>query len=256
MGPVPAVAEIRRAVRQAVADLSAGDLVLVACSGGTDSLALACATAFAAPRLGLRFGALTVDHRLQQGSDERAGQVADSADRPRLRPRRGADGLGRRRRWPRGRRQDRPLRRARRGGAPPRRRRGAARPHARRPGRDGAARPGARLRRAIPRRHARRVRALPPAAARRPQGDHDRGLPRRVGRALGGPAQRRLRLHQGPRAPCRAARADRRARPRHTGGARPHRRSSCGTTPRRSTTGPTRSSPRAARSPTTSPSPR
>lgn len=78
MGPVPAVAEIRRAVRQAVADLSAGDLVLVACSGGTDSLALACATAFAAPRLGLRFGALTVDHRLQEGSDERARQVAET----------------------------------------------------------------------------------------------------------------------------------------------------------------------------------
>jgi tRNA(Ile)-lysidine synthase len=77
MGPVPAVAEIRRAVRLAVADLSPGDLVLVACSGGTDSLALACATAFAVPRLGLRFGALTVDHRLQQGSDERARRVAD-----------------------------------------------------------------------------------------------------------------------------------------------------------------------------------
>jgi tRNA(Ile)-lysidine synthase len=77
MGPAPAVATIRCAVRGVLADLDEGDLVLVACSGGTDSLALAAATAFVAPRLGLRAGGLTVDHGLQEGSDRRARDVAD-----------------------------------------------------------------------------------------------------------------------------------------------------------------------------------
>jgi tRNA(Ile)-lysidine synthase len=76
MGPGPAVAEVRNAVRADLADLAAGDLVLVACSGGADSLAVAAAAAFVAPRLGLRAGGVTVDHGLQPGSDTRAAQVA------------------------------------------------------------------------------------------------------------------------------------------------------------------------------------
>ena len=76
MGPGPAVAEVRHAVRAALTDLAAGQLVLVACSGGADSLALAAATAFAAPRLGLRAGGVTVDHGLQSGSCDRAANVA------------------------------------------------------------------------------------------------------------------------------------------------------------------------------------
>ena len=75
MGPGVAVAEVRNAVRACLSDLTAGDLVLVACSGGADSLALAAAAAFVAPRLGLRAGGVTVDHGLQPGSAERAGQV-------------------------------------------------------------------------------------------------------------------------------------------------------------------------------------
>ena len=75
MGPGVAVAEVRSAVRACLSDLAAGDLVLVACSGGADSLALAAAAAFVAPRLGLRAGGVTVDHGLQPGSAERAGQV-------------------------------------------------------------------------------------------------------------------------------------------------------------------------------------
>jgi tRNA(Ile)-lysidine synthase len=75
MGPVPAVAAIRLAVRQALKDHEPGDLVLVGCSGGADSLALACAGAFVAPRLGLRCGAVTVDHGLQEGSARRAEEV-------------------------------------------------------------------------------------------------------------------------------------------------------------------------------------
>lgn len=76
MGPAPAVAAVRLAVRQALDDLKSDDLVLVACSGGPDSLALADALAFEAPRLGLRAGAVTVDHQLQAGSDVRAARVA------------------------------------------------------------------------------------------------------------------------------------------------------------------------------------
>jgi tRNA(Ile)-lysidine synthase len=75
MGPKPAVAAVRAAVRTAVRDLAPGDLVLVACSGGADSMALAAATAFEAPRTGLRAGAVTVDHRLQRGSAGRAAAL-------------------------------------------------------------------------------------------------------------------------------------------------------------------------------------
>lgn len=76
MGPPPAVAAVRSAVRDALSGLEAGDLVLAACSGGADSLALAAAVAFVAPRLGLRAGGVTVDHGLQPGSARRAEQVA------------------------------------------------------------------------------------------------------------------------------------------------------------------------------------
>ncbi|MFH0521040.1 tRNA lysidine(34) synthetase TilS [Streptomyces sp. M41] len=50
-------------------------LVLVACSGGADSMALASALAFEAPKLGIRAGGITVDHGLQAGSDLRAEEV-------------------------------------------------------------------------------------------------------------------------------------------------------------------------------------
>jgi tRNA(Ile)-lysidine synthase len=76
MGPSPAVAEVRNAVRETLADLDPGELVLAACSGGADSLALAAALAFVAPRAGLRAGGVTVDHGLQEGSAQRAGTVA------------------------------------------------------------------------------------------------------------------------------------------------------------------------------------
>jgi len=76
MGPPPAVAEVRWAVRRGLDGLAAGDLVLAACSGGADSLALAAALAHEAPRRGLRAGGVTVDHGLQPGSAERARRVA------------------------------------------------------------------------------------------------------------------------------------------------------------------------------------
>lgn len=78
MGPTPAVAAVRHAVRAALHELPAGELVLVACSGGADSLALAAAAAFEAARCGLRAGAVTVDHDLQEGSAGRAELTAAS----------------------------------------------------------------------------------------------------------------------------------------------------------------------------------
>ncbi|GAA2377985.1 tRNA lysidine(34) synthetase TilS [Dactylosporangium salmoneum] len=61
------------------AGVVAGETVLVACSGGADSLALAMAARFVARRLGLRCGLVTVDHGLQAGSDERAARLAEWA---------------------------------------------------------------------------------------------------------------------------------------------------------------------------------
>ncbi|NJP34089.1 tRNA lysidine(34) synthetase TilS [Micromonospora thermarum] len=71
----PPVAAIRVAVRRALTGLPGSGPVLVACSGGADSLALAAATAFVAPRLGRAAGLVTVDHGLQAGSAERAAAV-------------------------------------------------------------------------------------------------------------------------------------------------------------------------------------
>ena len=63
----PAVAEVRRLVRSALVSYGASsqDVVLVACSGGPDSMALAAALAFEGPKLNLRIGAVIVDHGIQ-----------------------------------------------------------------------------------------------------------------------------------------------------------------------------------------------
>jgi tRNA(Ile)-lysidine synthase len=75
-GPHPAVAAIRLAVRRDLADV--GDHpVLVACSGGADSLALLAATRFEASGRSWRLVGVTVDHGLQEGSTERAAAVVD-----------------------------------------------------------------------------------------------------------------------------------------------------------------------------------
>jgi tRNA(Ile)-lysidine synthase len=75
VAPPPAGVPAPSRTRRAAVDPSA-PLVLVACSGGADSMALASALAFEAPRLGVRAGGVTVDHGLQAGSDQRAGEVA------------------------------------------------------------------------------------------------------------------------------------------------------------------------------------
>jgi tRNA(Ile)-lysidine synthase len=75
VGPHPAVAAVRHAVRAMLSDFAPPDLILAACSGGADSLALAAALAFEARRAGLRAGGITVDHGLRPGSDQQAGAV-------------------------------------------------------------------------------------------------------------------------------------------------------------------------------------
>lgn len=51
--------------------------VLVAVSGGADSMALAAATRFVADKRGVRVAAAIIDHGLQDGSDEVAARTAD-----------------------------------------------------------------------------------------------------------------------------------------------------------------------------------
>lgn len=103
----PAVADVRRAVRGALAEFAdlrgsdsaattegdsvaapGGDsvgstrfapLVLIGLSGGADSLALAAAAAFEAPRAGIRAGAVIIDHGLQAGSADVAARAAAQA---------------------------------------------------------------------------------------------------------------------------------------------------------------------------------
>ena len=92
---IPAIADVRRAVRTSLAGFAPdstakhghdeavetpGPLVLVALSGGPDSLALAAATAFEAPRAGLRAGAVIVDHGLQPQSADVAAIAAFQAE--------------------------------------------------------------------------------------------------------------------------------------------------------------------------------
>ena len=72
VGAEPPLAALTRAVRADLADLDPDGLVLVACSGGPDSVALALAARAASPRV----GALVVDHRLQPGSDQVAATAA------------------------------------------------------------------------------------------------------------------------------------------------------------------------------------
>ena len=75
VGPAPAVAALRSAVRPGLR--ASARPVLVACSGGADSLALAAALAAEARAAGVTVGGVTVDHGLQAGSAERAAATAE-----------------------------------------------------------------------------------------------------------------------------------------------------------------------------------
>ena len=74
----PAMANARRALRELLEELELepGSLLLVACSGGADSMALAAAAAFEIPKAGHKVGAVVVDHGLQSDSQEVADQAA------------------------------------------------------------------------------------------------------------------------------------------------------------------------------------
>ncbi len=71
----PSVAAVRHAVRRGLADLEPGARLVVACSGGADSLALASATVFEGREQGWYVVGATVDHGLQEGSAARADAV-------------------------------------------------------------------------------------------------------------------------------------------------------------------------------------
>ena len=72
------MADARRAVRELLEelDLEPGSLLLVACSGGPDSMALAAASAFEIPKAGHRIGAVIIDHGLQPNSQVVAQEAA------------------------------------------------------------------------------------------------------------------------------------------------------------------------------------
>jgi tRNA(Ile)-lysidine synthase len=77
----PALAAVRAGVRRTLADLQPGTTVMVACSGGADSLALLAAVVFEGHRSALRVVGVTVDHGLQEGSADRAAAVSDQMRR-------------------------------------------------------------------------------------------------------------------------------------------------------------------------------
>lgn len=79
-----AVSAVRVAVRRSLVrhlEDHRPQRVLVACSGGADSLALAEAARFVAAKSGFDCGLVTVDHGLQEGSGQRATDIVTWADR-------------------------------------------------------------------------------------------------------------------------------------------------------------------------------
>ncbi|MSV61879.1 MAG: tRNA(Ile)-lysidine synthetase, partial [Actinobacteria bacterium] len=69
------IVAIRNAVKPHLARLEAGDTVLVAVSGGADSLALASAFLTESKQYAITAIAVTIDHQLQSGSDVQAEKV-------------------------------------------------------------------------------------------------------------------------------------------------------------------------------------
>ena len=198
MGPQPAVAEVRRACGPRSPAATSDS------TGGYWWPAQEVRTRWLSPRRrsskrrapACRPGSSPSTIRLWPGSLEQARARRVDRLRARLRPGRG--GSGRRRNG----------RRSGGGGSrgtvrgPRRRRRGArrdraARPYSRRPGRDGAARPGPRIRPAQRRRDASGRRTLPPPLPRSSASDDSGGLPSPGAHAVGRPGQPRYRASSG-----------------------------------------------------------
>ena len=75
MSTNPATVAIRSAVRECLSGCSAGDTVLVAVSGGADSLALAAALVPESKSALINLVGVTIDHQLQKSSGEQATKV-------------------------------------------------------------------------------------------------------------------------------------------------------------------------------------
>ncbi len=77
-----ALVALRSAVRATIEKYSAGDLIVVAVSGGADSLALAEVAKIEGEKLAQRIVAVTIDHQLQSGSAEQANKVVKQLSIP------------------------------------------------------------------------------------------------------------------------------------------------------------------------------
>ena len=77
-----ALVALRSAVRATLEKYSAGDLIVVAVSGGADSLALAEVAKIEGEKLAQRIVAVTIDHQLQSGSAEQANKVVKQLSIP------------------------------------------------------------------------------------------------------------------------------------------------------------------------------
>jgi tRNA(Ile)-lysidine synthase len=73
---------LRSAVRAALEKYSAGDVILVAVSGGADSLALSEVAKIEGERLALKVIGVTIDHQLQSGSAAQAEKVVSQLSIP------------------------------------------------------------------------------------------------------------------------------------------------------------------------------
>lgn len=71
---------IRSAVRPFLEKMEAGDRIVVAVSGGADSLALAYAVSMEAKKLAFQTSAVTIDHQLQDKSSDQAATVVEQME--------------------------------------------------------------------------------------------------------------------------------------------------------------------------------
>ena len=77
-----ALVALRSAARSALEKFSAGDVLLVAVSGGADSLALAESAKIEADKLALTLIGVTIDHQLQKGSELQADKLVKQLSFP------------------------------------------------------------------------------------------------------------------------------------------------------------------------------